>query len=101
MRHESETLKYERQTLISIKDENFRIKEAITDLKGTSKNYQEGQEALINDLKSELNERRDDVVRLKEAKEREYRKLKERLEEDFRRRVEKYEYEYEKVKGDL
>ena len=61
----------------------------------------EDQGALIENLRLQLNETREMVVRLRSDKEKEMRKLKERMEDERRRESEKFQFDYEKLKGEM
>ena len=49
----------------------------------------------------QLNETREMIVKLRENKDKEYKKLKERYEDERRREGEKYQFEYEKLKNEI
>ena len=56
---------------------------------------------MIENLRLQLTETREMIVKLRENKDKEYKKLKERYEDERRREQEKYQFEYEKLKNEV
>lgn len=49
----------------------------------------------------QLDETRDMVSKVKEVKEKEFRKLREKCDEDIRRETDKYQFEYDKLREEI
>lgn len=71
-------------------DENKMLKNMLEELKQSSKSNKTDQHQLIENLRLQLDETRDMIVRIKESKEKEFRKLRERYDDERRREAEKY-----------
>ena len=61
----------------------------------------ENQNSLIKNLRTQLEETHDIIDRIKETKEREFRKLREKADEDVRRETDKYQFEYDKLREEI
>lgn len=88
----------ENSTLIH---ENTLLKQLLDETKSQSTTYKEDQQQLIENLRLQLNETREMIVKLRENKDKEYKKLKERYEDERRREAEKQQFEYEKLKNEI
>lgn len=73
----------------------------LEEVKSQGTTYKEDQNGLIDNLRLQLNETRDMIVKLKDNKDKEVKKLKERYEDERRREQEKYQFEYEKLKNEI
>jgi hypothetical protein len=56
---------------------------------------------LIENLRLQLNETREMIVKIREGKDKEHKKLKERYEDERRRETESFQFEYEKLKNEI
>ena len=56
---------------------------------------------MIENLRLQLNETREMIVKMRDNKDKEYRKLKERFEDEKRRESEQFQLEYEKLKNEV
>lgn len=54
-----------------------------------------------SNLRMQLDETRDMVSKVKEVKEKEFRKLREKCDEDIRRETDKYQFEYDKLREEI
>lgn len=61
----------------------------------------ENQNSLIKNLRTQLEETHDIIDRIKETKEREFRKLREKADEEVRRETDKYQFEYDKLREEI
>lgn len=59
-------------------------------LKSDSKDQKESHTVITSNLRMQLEETREIVSKVKETKEREFRKLREKCDEDIRRETDKY-----------
>ena len=74
----------------ALTSENHSLKERIEDYKQSNHAIKEDQSALIDNLKIQLNATREMLDKIKENKDREFKKLKERYEDERRRETEQY-----------
>ena len=58
--------------------------------KNDAANLKDNQQVIIKNLKTQLEETHDIIDRIKETKEREFRKLREKTDEEIRRETDKY-----------
>ena len=58
--------------------------------KKDAENLKDNQNGLIKNLRTQLDETHDIIERIKETKEREFRKLREKADEEIRRETDKY-----------
>jgi len=82
-------------------NENLLLKQLLEETKTQGSQHKDDQNQLIENLRLQLNETRDMIVKLKSDREKEYRKLKERYEDERRREGEKYQFEYEKLRTEI
>ena len=69
--------------------------------KNDATNLKENQNSLIKNLRTQLEETNDIIDRIKETKEREFRKLREKSDEEIRRETDKYQFEYDKLREEI
>ena len=74
----------------SLMDENKTLRVMLEDLKKDSNNLKENQNSLIVNLRLQLDETREMIDKVKDTKEREFKKLREKCDEEMRREGEKY-----------
>ena len=77
------------------------LKEMLDENKKTGIQYKDDQNQLIENLRLQLNETREMIVKMRDNKDKEYRKLKERFEDEKRRESEQFQLEYEKLKNEV
>ena len=77
------------------------LKEMLDETKKTGMQYKDDQNQLIENLRLQLNETREMIVKMRDNKDKEYRKLKERFEDEKRRESEQFQLEYEKLKNEV
>jgi hypothetical protein len=75
---------------VSLKQENDTLRNLMDTFKRDADNLKENQNVLIKNLKTQLEETHDIIDRIKETKEREFRKLREKTDEEIRRETDKY-----------
>jgi len=66
------------------------LREMMDSLKSDSKDQKESHTVITSNLRMQLEETREIVSKVKETKEREFRKLREKCDEDIRRETDKY-----------
>ena len=69
--------------------------------KKDAENLKENQNSLIKNLRTQLEETHEIIGRVKETKEREFRKLREKADEEIRRETDKYQFEYDKLREEI
>ena len=69
--------------------------------KSDSKNQTENHAVMTGNLRMQLEETREMVSKVKETKEREFRKLREKCDEDIRRETDKYQFQYDKLREEI
>ena len=74
----------------SLIDENKTLRMMLEDLKRDGNNLKENQNSLIVNLRMQLDETREMIEKVKDNKEREFKKLREKYDEENRRETEKY-----------
>ena len=74
----------------SLIDENKTLRVMLEDLKRDASNLKENQNSLIINLRMQLDETREMIDKVKDTKEREFKKLREKCDEEVRRESEKY-----------
>jgi hypothetical protein len=67
------------------------------DLAGQKQNH----DAIASNLRLQLDETKEMVCKVKETKEREFRKLREKCDEEIRRETDKYQFEYDKLREEI
>lgn len=85
----------------SLVDENKTLRMMLEDLKRDSSNLKDNQNSLIVNLRMQLDETREMIERVKDTKEREFKKLREKCDEEMRRESEKYQFEYDKLREEI
>jgi hypothetical protein len=85
----------------SLIDENKTLRAMLDDLKRDSTNLKENQNSLIVNLRLQLDETREMIDRVKDNKEREFKKLREKCDDEMRRESEKYQFEYDKLREEI
>ena len=68
------------------------LREMLEGFKSDSKNQTENHAVMTGNLRMQLEETREMVSKVKETKEREFRKLREKCDEDIRRETDKYQF---------
>ena len=66
------------------------LREMMDSLKSDSKDQKESHTVITSNLRMQLEETKEIVSKVKETKEREFRKLREKCDEDIRRETDKY-----------
>ena len=66
------------------------LKDMLSETKQNGSQYKDDQEKLIENLRLQLNETREMIVKIRENKDKEYKKLKERFEDEKRRESEQF-----------
>lgn len=74
----------------SLHEENKTLRMMLEDLKRDGNNLKENQNSLIVNLRLQLDETREMIEKVKDNKEREFKKLREKCDEEMRREGEKY-----------
>lgn len=69
--------------------------------KKDAENLKDNQNSLIKNLRTQLEETHEIIERVKETKEREFRKLREKADEEIRRETDKYQFEYDKLREEI
>ena len=69
--------------------------------KQDAENNKDNQQSLIKNLRTQLDETNDIIERVKETKEKEFRKLREKADEEIRRETDKYQFEYDKLREEI
>ena len=69
--------------------------------KQDAENNKDNQQSLIKNLRTQLDETNDNIERVKETKEKEFRKLREKADEEIRRETDKYQFEYDKLREEI
>lgn len=85
----------------SLIDENKTLRVMLEDLKRDATNLKENQMSLIINLRMQLDETREMIDKVKDTKEREFKKLREKCDEEVRRESEKYQFEYDKLREEI
>lgn len=85
----------------SLGDENKTLRGMLEDLKKDGNNLKENQTSLIMNLRLQLDETREMIDKVKDNKEREFKKLREKCDEEMRRESEKYQFEYDKLREEI
>ena len=85
----------------SLIDENKTLRVMLEDLKRDASNLKENQNSLIINLRMQLDETREMIDKVKDTKEREFKKLREKCDEEVRRESEKYQFEYDKLREEI
>lgn len=85
----------------SLIDENKTLRVMLEDLKRDALNLKENQNSLIINLRMQLDETREMIDKVKDTKEREFKKLREKCDEEVRRESEKYQFEYDKLREEI
>ena len=85
----------------SLSDENKTLRVMLEDLKRDASNLKENQNSLIVNLRLQLDETREMIDKVKDTKEREFKKLREKCDEEMRREGEKYQFEYDKLREEI
>lgn len=85
----------------SLIDENKTLRVMLEDLKRDAINLKENQMSLIINLRMQLDETREMIDKVKDTKEREFKKLREKCDEEVRRESEKYQFEYDKLREEI
>lgn len=85
----------------SLIDENKTLRVMLEDLKRDASNLKENQNSLIINLRMQLDETREMIDKVKDTKEREFKKLREKCDEEVRRETEKYQFEYDKLREEI
>eukprot|EP00347_Sterkiella_histriomuscorum_P022258 403331120 len=101
LRRETEVGMAKEKQCNTYEHENTMLKQLLEDLKQQSQTYKDDQSSLIENLRLQLNETREMIVKMRENKDKEHKKLKERYEDERRREAEKYQFEYEKLKNEI
>lgn len=70
-------------------------------IKEDTKHYKVNQEALVSNLRLQLDETKDMIIKVKDTKEREFRKLREKCDEEIRRETDKRQFEYDKLREEI
>lgn len=81
--------------------ENSTMKNLLETVKSDTKNYKINQEALVSNLRLQLDETKDMIIKVKDTKEREFRKLREKCDEEIRRETDKRQFEYDKLREEI
>ena len=68
------------------------LREMMDSLKSDSKDQKESHTVITSNLRMQLEETKEIVSKVKETKEREFRKLREKCDEDIRRETDKYQF---------
>ena len=69
--------------------------------KKDAENLKENQNSLITNLRKQLDETHEIIERVKDTKEREFKKLREKADEEIRRETDKYQFEYDKLREEI
>ena len=77
------------------------MKNLLETVKSDTKNYKINQEALVSNLRLQLDETKDMIIKVKDTKEREFRKLREKCDEEIRRETDKRQFEYDKLREEI
>jgi hypothetical protein len=77
------------------------MKNLLETVKSDTKNYKVNQEALVSNLRLQLDETKDMIIKVKDTKEREFRKLREKCDEEIRRETDKRQFEYDKLREEI
>lgn len=85
----------------SLNEENKTLRMMLEDLKRDGNNLKENQNSLIVNLRLQLDETREMIEKVKDNKEREFKKLREKCDEEMRRESEKYQFEYDKLREEI
>ena len=85
----------------SLIEENKTLRVMLEDLKRDANNLKENQNSLIVNLRVQLDETREMIDKVKDNKEREFKKLREKCDEEMRREGEKYQFEYDKLREEI
>jgi hypothetical protein len=70
-------------------------------MKNDNKTYKVNQDALVSNLRMQLDETKDMIIKVKDTKEREFRKLREKCDEEIRRETDKRQFEYDKLREEI
>eukprot|EP00352_Strombidinopsis_acuminata_P002030 CAMPEP_0176383486 /NCGR_PEP_ID=MMETSP0126-20121128/33547_1 /TAXON_ID=141414 ORGANISM="Strombidinopsis acuminatum, Strain SPMC142" /NCGR_SAMPLE_ID=MMETSP0126 /ASSEMBLY_ACC=CAM_ASM_000229 /LENGTH=144 /DNA_ID=CAMNT_0017748593 /DNA_START=1245 /DNA_END=1679 /DNA_ORIENTATION=- len=84
-----------------LSNENKTLKTMMEDFKKEGQILKEDQNRLISNLRLQLDETKELVSKIKETKEREFRKLREKCDEEIRRETDKYQFEYDKLREEI
>lgn len=74
----------------STANECATLKRLLDSLKTDSENLKENQNAMIKNLRMQLEETKDIIANLRDGKEREVKKMRDKCDEEIRRETEKY-----------
>ena len=85
----------------SLNQENTTLRSLMDNFKKDAENLKDNQNSLIKNLRTQLEETHDIIERVKETKEREFRKLREKADEEIRRETDKYQFEYDKLREEI
>jgi F0F1-type ATP synthase membrane subunit b/b' len=69
--------------------------------KKDTENLKDNQNSLIRNLRMQLEESHEIIEKIKDTKEREFKKLREKTDEEVRRETEKYQFEYDKLREEI
>ena len=86
---------------MALKSENKQLKDMLDTRAKDSEVVKANQKALLDNLRMQLEETKEMNSRIKQDKEREFRKLREKCDEEIRRETDKYQFEYDKLREEI
>ena len=85
----------------ALNNEVKTLREMLESMKADSKEQKENHAVISNNLRLQLDETREIVSKVKESKEREFRKLREKCDEEIRKETDKYQFQYDKLRDEI
>ena len=101
LKHQIEVSKANENSSKALTDENKTLRGLMDTFKRDAENLKDNQNSLIKNLRMQLQESHEIIERIKETKEREFKKLREKTDEEIRRETEKYQFEYDKLREEI
>ena len=99
IRRETEQLLSRDRELTTLCNENKMLRERLEELRSDTVKEEQGR--LIENLRLQLNETREQIVQMKEDKQKEFKKLKERHDDQRRRENDQHGFELEKLRSEM
>ena len=101
LKHQTEVSTANANQSRAVTEENKTLKGLMDTFKTDAANLKDNQNSLIKNLRMQLEESHEIIERIKETKEREFKKLREKTDEEIRRETEKYQFEYDKLREEI
>ena len=101
LRRETEQLLFRDKELATLNNDNKMLRERLEEIRNDTSQVKDEQARLIENLRLQLNETREQIVQMKEDKQKEFKKIKERHEDQRRRETDQHAFELDKVRNEM